>query len=153
MARRKADFKEDDVDNVVDDINEPDTAGDDLSSLRQLIFLGRKEKIVEIGGVDIKIATLTSGQQRSMMKEVMILSAEERVPSMREAILSRAVISINDRPLEDLYEGEDSDTVPSYAKKSSVISSMQFSVIEKLFIEYNGMVEDSKEEDDENLKK
>jgi len=154
MARRKADFEEGDDDaKVENDLGVTEESNDKLSGLRQLIFLGRQESIVDVDGVSFSIATLTSGQQRSMMKDVMTLSDDERVPSMREAVLSRAIVSVNGEPLEDLYVGDGLDSLTPLEKRGRLISDMQFTVVERLFIEYNQMVIPEEEKSDENLKK
>ena len=129
MVRRKASFSDEreSVEKIVE--KEESKVDGELSKLRQLIFLGRKEYDIDIEGGTFKVTTMTSGQQRDMMKYVITLSEEERVPSMREAILSRAVLSANGVPLEELYDGPDADELTDFQKRSFIISEMQFSVI------------------------
>ena len=124
----------------------------DVSVLKQLIFLGRREHGYDVEGILFKMVTLTSGQQRSMMQEIMSLSDEQRVAGMREAILSRSVIAANGVLLENLYEGDDADSLTDAQKRSLIISEMQFSIVEQLFVKYNELTA-IEEESEENLKK
>mgnify|MGYP001157436290 CR=1 FL=1 len=151
MAKRKASFEED-AETMQKMNEEKSEETKNLSALKQLIFLGRREHEYDIEGILFKMVTLTSGQQRSMMQEIMSLSDEQRVAGMREAILSRSVIAANGVPLENLYEGDDADSLTDAQKRSLIISEMQFSIVEQLFVKYNELTA-IEEESEENLKK
>ena len=77
MPRRTATISPSDVEleeeEVTSEHEVEDKANDvlALSDLKSLIYLGRLEKTVKIGGFEFKIATLTTSQQRDIMSSIM----------------------------------------------------------------------------------
>jgi hypothetical protein len=72
---------------------------------------------------------------------------------MRSVVLSRAVVSVNEVLLEELYDEDDADELNAIEKKKRVLFDMQYSVVEELFTKYNQLAAESDEALDENLKK
>ena len=163
---RKANFEKSN-DNVkteeeLEQMEETEQEGEDvlnkkrrLSSVRQLIFLGRTEDIINIEGYDFKISSLTSRQQRDIMVEIMKSDDDSKIADMRSVVLSRAVVSVNEVLLEELYDEDDADELDAIEKKKRVLFDMQYSVVEELFAKYNQLTAavESNEALDENLKK
>ncbi len=161
---RKASFEKSN-DNVkteeeLEQMKEAESEGEDelskrrhLANVRQLIFLGRTEDTVSIEGFDFKISSLTSRQQRDIMIEIMKSDDDSKIADMRSVVLSRAVISVNEIPFEELYAEDDADELNAIEKRKRVLFDMQYSVVEELFVKYNQLTAESNEALDENLKK
>ena len=107
-------------------------------SLRDLIFLGRVTSTVDIQGHTFELQTLNTKQQKDIYAELM-LSEDPRLTEIKPIVLSRSIISINGTSLRDLSKGEGMDTI-------DIIGSWQFSLIDRLYSEYESMVETSNNE-------
>jgi hypothetical protein len=101
-----------------------------LNDIRNLLFLGRVEETVRIGGFEFTIQTLNSSQLKSIMMKIMKAPSEEQALLIKPYTLAVAVSSINSIPLSEI--GED---------PFEVISNIQISVIEKLWKKYEELAE------------
>jgi hypothetical protein len=99
--------------------------------LRSLVLLGRMSEDVVFGEYTFKISTLTSKQQKDILKRFFLLTNEEKVANIKIQTLSEAISTVNDMPLESLYYGE--EELDSQGKKMAVILELQSNVIDKLF--------------------
>ena len=114
-----------------------------LSDLKNLIFLGKIEDSIAIGGYDFVLQTLTSQQLKSIMIKIMSLPAEEQALVVKVYTLSYSIVSVNGVPLSELSDNP-----------IEVISSFQFAVIEKLWKKYEEIVNKSEQQfGEDDLKK
>ena len=170
MARRKtsrvqhsglsADKSQTDIEeNVLDPISEEEEAAEDLpkdlsgfGNLRDLIFLGRLEADVKIGDFLFKISTLSSLQQKEIVRVLMAFDDNQRMANVRDYTLAQCIDSINGMPLDDLC---DSNGATTLGDKVSALSNLQNSVLDRLFLKYNDLVteDDDEERSEEALKK
>lgn len=106
--------------------------------LRDLVLFGRIIEDYKIGGYTIKLSTLTNRQQKDLLSKLLKLNNEERLMSVKTATLAEAIISINEVPLTELYQGQEDLT--DSEKRNEVVSDLQSNLVEKLFIKYEDMV-------------
>ena len=109
---------------------------DDYGNLRELIFLGKIEKIVTIGTYKFKISTINGSQQMSIISKTFMYDENERLSRMRSATLSEAIISVNGVPLEDIADAPNSND-DVMAQKMKVVEGWQTAILNKLFTEYD----------------
>ena len=117
---------------------------DDYGNLKELIFLGRIEKIVSVGGYKFKISTISGKQQMEIIAKTMLYDENERLSRMRNATLAEAIVSVNGVPLEDL-SGDSNNDVDVMTQKMNIIGGWQTTILEKLFSEYDALTRASKE--------
>lgn len=116
-----------------------------LNDLKSLIYLGRLTKKVKISGFSFEISTLTTSQQRDIMVDIMSDGdAAQRMLDVKPLTMSYAVTSINGVPLEELCDKKEAKTLQ--AKREHVIYSLQSTLLEKLYSEYEALVERSAKE-------
>lgn len=108
------------------------------SSLKDLIFLGRIEKDINIGGFEFKLSTLTNAKNREIVSSMMRYEPSERVLHIRHHTLAAALLSVNDVPLENIDESLEGLSV--FEARLAAIESLAPSIIEILFEEYDKMV-------------
>jgi hypothetical protein len=107
-------------------------------ALRDLIFLGRVTSTVEIQGHTFELQTLNIKQQKDIYAELM-LGEDPRLTEIKPIVLSRSIISVNGTNLCDLSEDEGVGIL-------DIIGAWQFSLIDRLYTEYESMVEASNNE-------
>ena len=154
MARKKATVSSDAPELELEVKDE----GANLSApnLRDLIFLGSIQKTVKIGGYSFTIRTLNGKQQKDALAKTMQHNDDERLAVLRGAILASAIIEVNGVALETLYEDFDSNGEEQTAlgKKMSIIESLQTTVVDRLYLEYDALTKQANEEvEEDTLKK
>ena len=112
-----------------------------LSNLKDLIFLGRLQKEVVVGGYKFFLTTLNTKEQRTVMQKIMVVDDVTRLLDAKPVTLAYALKTINDVNLEDICEDEELED--SFAKRISVIMSLQVGLIESLFKSYEELIEKS----------
>lgn len=128
-----------------------ETEPEENSLLSQLIFLGRAEKNVEVGGMTFKIVSLSQQETRSLMKEITAHDKDEIDNFLvRAYTLAHSIESVNGVPLEDIGNGYYDSVVEA---KLDVLNRMQNSVLEKLNEEVNLLAKVDEELDGEQVKK
>lgn len=144
----------DDMLEQIDD--EPDSNSfsetiESAGNLNDLIFLGRMEESVQIGNFSFVLTTLSGGQQKDIVKSLMVLDEEERLMHVRDLTLAAALISINDVPFDELCEDD------SLINRCEILQSLQNNILDVLFEKYNDMTKTAmsihKESTEEQLKK
>jgi hypothetical protein len=145
MPRRTATISPSDVElekeEVTSEHEVEDKANDvlALSDLKSLIYLGRLEKTVKIGGFEFKIATLTTSQQRDIMSSIMSDgNATERMLDIKPLTMSYSVLTVNGVDLEALCTDDSITSVQD--RRSNVVMSLQSVLLEKLYKEYDDLV-------------
>lgn len=111
------------------------------ASLKDLIFLGRVEKDVNIGGFEFKLSTLTNSKNREIVSSMMRYEPSERVLHIRHHTLAAALVSINDVPLENIDESF--QNLSTLEARLAAIESLAPSIIDILFEEYDKMVSEN----------
>ena len=145
MPRRTATISPSDVElekeEVTSEHEVEDKANDvlALSDLKSLIYLGRLEKTVKIGGFSFNITTLTTSQQKDVMSSIMSDgNATERMLDIKPLTMSYAVLSVNGVGLETLCTDESITSVED--RRLDVMMSLQSVLLEKLYREYDKLV-------------
>ncbi len=111
----------------------------EYGDLRNLIFLGRLEEDVELGGFRFKVSTLNNSQQRKIVAKLMQYDQIKRQTDVKIAGLAEAIVSVNGVTLEKLYNGPEVDDI--LEKKIIVLENLQANVITKLANAYDKLSE------------
>jgi len=110
-----------------------------LDDLKSLIFLGCLKETVQIGGFSFEVSTLTTSQQRDVMRTIMSQGdVQERMLDIKPLTMAYSVTSVNGVPLEDLCE--DPEQTTDEGKRLNVMMQMQSVVIERLYQVYDKLV-------------
>lgn len=100
--------------------------------LEKLIFMGRNEDSIDIEGVVFTLTSLSEKQNRTLLEKLFELSDAERISQTKSIAVATAISKINEYPIEtilnEIKEGES-----DFDKKLSLISTMQSSVVGKLY--------------------
>lgn len=107
----------------------------ELKDLKDLVFLGRNSTIVEMGGYKFEIATLTNSEKRTVIKEL-ASRGKEMASFVQTCTLAMAIQSINDVPLEEIFEGEEDREYSEYERCLLYVDSWQSILVNLLFVEY-----------------
>jgi hypothetical protein len=114
-----------------------------LSDLKNLIFLGKIEEKVTIGGYEFVLQTLTSQQLKAIMIKIMSLPSEEQALVIKAYTLSYSIVSINGVPLEEVTNNP-----------IEMVSNFQLAIIEKLWKKYEEISKKSEDQiGEDDLKK
>ena len=115
-----------------------------MKSLRDLIFLGRIERSVEINGFLFKLTTLSVQEQKDVVFKLIKIPEENRIFNAKVISLAFAVKSINLTPLDQIdVDGNFEDLND---KKINIMQELQVSVINKLYKIYEEMITESEYE-------
>lgn len=114
------------------------------SDLKNLILLGRLTEEFKVGGFTFKISTLSASEQAGLMRTLMKADEMDRVLHSKAIAVSYCVREINSVPLSDLSEGCEGEARED--KNISFILDMQSTLVEKIFREYESLVERSGKE-------
>jgi hypothetical protein len=105
----------------------------DLGDLKQLIFFGKQTTTVEFGSYKFEIQTLNNNQQKDLVSRLRLLSTDDRAVEFKTYLLSSMIVSVNDVPLENLYDGE--ELTSAWDKKQIIISNWQSFLVDALYFE------------------
>jgi len=156
MPRRTAKINHPDNDNIeLESVEAEQLIQDDLpeeegrsplglDNLRDLIFLGKMRESIDIAGFEFTISTLTTRQQRDIMKTVMKFDQMDRILDIKPVTVSYVIETINGVPIEDLCEDDSLEDL--IERKLAVVMNMQSSVMERVYQAYDKLVETSNEE-------
>jgi hypothetical protein len=112
-----------------------------LKSLKDLIYLGRIERTVSCGDFTFVLKSITAEDQKNMVAKVMKMPEDIRLLNAKIVSLAFSVEKVNGVLIEDL--SEDDDSVDLFDKKINVIKNLQLSVVNKLFKNYEEILEES----------
>jgi|7_EtaG_2_1085326.scaffolds.fasta_scaffold00760_8 hypothetical protein len=115
-----------------------------LDDLKSLIFLGKLNKVIDISGYKFVVTTLSTKQQKDIMKTVMKFDQLDRLLDIKPVTVSYVIESVNGVPLEDLCTDDEIEDVTE--RRLDVVLSMQSVVIEKVYQVYEQLVVASNEE-------
>jgi len=114
-----------------------------LSDFKNLIFLGKIEEKITIGGYEFVLQTLTSQQLKEIMIKIMSLPSEEQALVIKAYTLSYSIVSINGTPLEEIT-----------SNPIEMVSNFQLTIIEKLWKKYEEISKKSEDQiGEDDLKK
>ena len=113
-----------------------------LSDLSQLINVGRIEKEVMVQGYKFVIHTLSNTENDKVFESVATINDElKRLGMLRLSILAVAIKTVNDVPIESLYQG--SEQLSIHQKREYVIGAWQQMFTQAIFDEYDKIVDES----------
>jgi hypothetical protein len=110
-----------------------------IKSLKDLIYLGRIDRSVLCGDFTFNLRSITVDDQKNMVIKIMKMPEEERLINAKIVSLAFSVHKINGVPTEE-YSDLDGDLLD---KKINVLSNLQASVINKLYKNYEEILEES----------
>lgn len=123
----------------------------DLSSLKDLIFLGKLTKKEQINGFIFEVSTLSINEQKNIMRSVMKSEEIDRLLDIKPLTVSYSLRTINGVPLENLNEDE---SLTTEERRLSIVLDMQSSLVERLHRIHEELIANSgKEVGLEELKK
>ena len=112
-----------------------------LKSLKDLIYLGRIERTVSCGDFTFVLKSITAEDQKNMVSKVIKMPEDVRLLNAKIVSLAFSVEKVNGVMIEELAEDEESGDI--FDKKISVIKNLQLSVVNKLFKNYEEILEES----------
>ena len=127
------------IDDESQDVEEPNML--DLDNLRDLIFLGKLNEVVEISGYKFVVTTLSVKQHRDIMEHVMSTDQNARLLDIKPLTVSFIIETINNVPLEELCEDDDIEN--PMLRRLSVVMNMQSNIVEKVYQVYEQLLETS----------
>lgn len=107
----------------------------ELRDLKDLVFLGRMSTVVELVGYKFEITTLTNSERRMVIKELAGREGE-MAAFIPACTLAMAIQTINGVALEDIYSGEDAESLTPYKRCLMVVDSWQSILVRRLYTEY-----------------
>lgn len=145
MPRRTAKINPSDLElEKEENMGEQSEAGENidvlaLKDLKNLIYLGRLIEKVKVDGFVFEISTLTTSQQRDVMTSIMTDdNTTQRMLDIKPLTLAYAVSSINGVKLENICNDDSITDVIS--RRLNVIMSLQSTVVERIYVEYDKLV-------------
>ena len=112
--------------------------------LEQLIFLGYIEDSKTIAGFKFDVRTLAGKEQNEVWLSVSFLNNETKFFVIKPAVLSRAIVAINGRPLDIMYKGKDFRDLTAEQRCLRVIETWQQPLIDELYEFYTELLERSR---------
>jgi hypothetical protein len=111
--------------------------------LRQLIYLGRIQDKIEVGGYVFEMKTLDSSEQDEIWMGLSFLPGENKFLVIKKPILVRSITAINGRALETLYEGDDYRELTEQQRATRVVNKWQNALVNKLYEFYEVLLDRS----------
>ena len=123
-----------------------------LKSLKDLIFIGKTERKVELGGFEFVLSSVTAEDQRTMISRLLRMPEDSRAFYAKIISLAFSIKTVNLTPLEMIeVDGNFEDVIE---KKMHIIQSLQVSLVNKLYMTYEQLMSESNAEVDiEEVKK
>lgn len=121
--------------------------GDVKKMLEDLIFLGKVNHKVTIDKFTFELKTLTEEENKTIVERLLRIPESQRITCVKSMTLSTSIIKINDLSFDAMAETAleapfSADDL--YIKKNEIILSLQSSVTDKLFKEYESLVLNAK---------
>jgi len=111
-----------------------------------LLFLGKITKDVTIVGHKYSLSTLTAKEHNQMMKELYNIADAADLFTIRSYTLGNALKAIDDVTVDsmDAFENETFDMfVNKFMRRVAIVDNMQLSIVEKLYNEYNTLLQEA----------
>jgi len=120
-------------------------------ALEDLFMLGYVEGEKKVGGCVFKFRTLTNEENQMVVNK---LNSSENAFDAQDVMLAFAISSVNDKPFDTLYAGEDYERLSPVERKIAIVKMMQSQVVNSLVDYYNTLVAESRKEiSEEDIKK
>lgn len=116
----------------------------ELKTLKDLIFLGRIEKKINISGFEIGLKSLTIQDNKYIIEKILLSDNASKFVDAKILSIVTHINTINEVPVENLCEDE--SIANPMDRKLNVVSSFQLSLIEKLYEFCNKIDEESGKE-------
>jgi hypothetical protein len=122
------------------------------SILKQLIFIGSAESVVEIGGYKFTLKTLSEEEYRDLVVKVLLLPDSGKIASTRSMSIAASLKSVNGVDFTSMVRAEMSngeetiDDLEVEKEKVRIILKLQSSVISRLYTEFESLNQKSLEE-------
>jgi hypothetical protein len=111
--------------------------------IKELIFIGKLSKNVNISGFSFTVGTLTEERQRMLISRVMRMTDEEKVAYAKVYTVSEAVTHINDISIDEIAESFDEEENIEVSK-INFFGTLQSSTVDILYKEYENLLDESK---------
>ncbi len=112
--------------------------------IKELIFIGKLSKNVNISGFSFTVGTLTEERQRMLISRVMRMTDEEKVAYAKVYTVSEAVTHINDISIDEIAESFDQEEGNIEVAKINFFGTLQSSTVDILYKEYENLLDESK---------
>ena len=103
------------------------------NSLKDLVFLGRSEKDIQLFGHEWKIKTIDSSAQIAATASTGDYDTLARVNALKVAILARALVSVDNEPTGNVGE------------TAELLNKLQPMIINRLYDEYDNMLREQED--------
>lgn len=118
---------------------EAEERGPRLANFKDLVFLGRMEKEIEIAGWAFTLQTLTGQEQRELLARIMSLDADQRLIYAKPFTIGMSLSEINGTPLMAAAQSA------GFEDPLEFICSWQDPLIERLYDEYEKLFSSSRD--------
>ena len=112
--------------------------------IKELIFVGKVTKVVDISGFRFKVGTLTEERQRMLISRVMRMTEQERIAYAKVYTVAEAVTEINEIDIDEIAKSFDENEENVEISKINFFGSLQSSTVDTLYKEYEDLLDDSK---------
>lgn len=112
-----------------------DFAPEELGDLKDLIFLGKVNTFVEIGGYKFEVATLTNSEKREVIK-ILAGKGKQMAAYVQTCTLAMAIKTINGTPLYEAYKPKGHEEMSDYEICVAFVDTWQSGLVNRLFNEY-----------------
>ena len=102
----------------------------EFKSLKDLIFLGRIEKKINISGYEIGLRSLTIQDNKYIIEKILLSDNASKFVDAKILSIVTHINTINEVPVENLCE--DDSIINIMDRKLNVVSNFQLSLVEKL---------------------
>ena len=114
--------------------------------IKELIFMGSLTKEVKIGSYIFLLETLTEERQRILVSRIMRMSDQEKVAYAKVYTVAESVTKINDFDIEEVAKNMFPKEENIEIAKINFFGSLQATIIDFIFEEYEALLKKSKEE-------
>lgn len=125
-------------DRIEAEAQEAEERGPRLANFKDLVFLGRMDKEIEIAGWSFTLQTLTGQEQRQLLAKIMSLEADQRLIYAKPFTIGMSLSEINGTPLEVAAVSA------GFEDPLEFICSWQDPLIERLYDEYEKLFSSSR---------
>ena len=115
-----------------------------LGNLRDLIYLGRLSRTINVGNFKFSLVTPTIKEQKDLVKKMMKIDQNERILEIKTLSVAQCLETINGVPVEQICE--DNTIEDKLDRKINVVSTFQSTLIDRLYKVYEELIDESNKE-------
>lgn len=112
--------------------------------IKDLIFIGKVTKDIDIQGFSFRLGTLTEERQRLLISRVMRMTDEEKVSYAKVYTVAEAVTHINGIDIEEVASNYSPDEENVDIAVLNLLGTLQSYIIDILYQEYENLLKESK---------